>query len=152
MARATRPRGAATRSTIVTTATQQVSVWEDGPEPAVQVTRPLPDPSKRPLAYSFSGRAPAPGGQPGTASFRYWTAAEALRRSADFWPPRLPSGNWEVGARLPVLLDQGVDYNGIGGLEARLEHGHRLRTHELVSERGGVRLRRRLFDCGLQHR
>jgi len=45
-----------------------------------------------------------------------------------------------------------VDYNDIGRPEARLEHGHRLRTHELVSERGGVRLRRRLFDCGLQHR
>ena len=45
------------------------------------------------------------------ASFRYWTAAEALRRGADFWAPRIPSGNWEVGARLPVLLDEGVDLN-----------------------------------------
>ena len=45
-----------------------------------------------------------------------------------------------------------VDYNGIGRPEARLEHGHRLRTHKLVSEGGAVRLRRRLFDCGLQHR
>ena len=92
-------------------AVQQVSVWEDDPEPAVQVTRPLPDPSKRPLAYRFPGRAPAPGGQPGTASFRYWTAAEALRRGADFWAPRLPSGNWEVGASLSVLLDEGEDLN-----------------------------------------
>jgi hypothetical protein len=88
-----------------------VSVWEDDPEPGVQVTRPLPDPSTRPLAYRFPGSAPAPGGQPGTASFRYWTAAEALRRGADFWAPRIPSGNWEVGARLPVLLDEGVDLN-----------------------------------------
>jgi hypothetical protein len=45
-----------------------------------------------------------------------------------------------------------VDYNGIGRPEARLEHGHRLRTHELVREGGSVRLRRRLFDCGLHHR
>ena len=45
-----------------------------------------------------------------------------------------------------------VDYNGIGRPEARLEHGHRLRTHELVRENGSIRLRRRLFDCGLQHR
>ena len=45
-----------------------------------------------------------------------------------------------------------VDYKGIGRPEARLEHGHRLRTHELVSEAGAVRLRRLLFDCGLQHR
>jgi hypothetical protein len=111
MARSTRSRGATTRAKKVTAAVQQVSVWEDDPEPAVQVTRPLPDPSKRPLAYRFPGRAPAPGGQPGTASFRYWTAAEALRRGADFWAPRLPSGNWEIGASLPVLLDEGEDLN-----------------------------------------
>jgi hypothetical protein len=90
---------------------QQISVWEDDAESAVQVSRPLPDPSKSPLAYDFSGNAPAPGGKPGTASFRYWTAAEALRRGADFWAPRVPSGKWEVGDRLPVLLDEGVDLN-----------------------------------------
>ena len=45
-----------------------------------------------------------------------------------------------------------VDYKGIGRPEARLEHGQRLRTHELVSEAGAVRLRRLLFDCGLHHR
>jgi hypothetical protein len=45
-----------------------------------------------------------------------------------------------------------VDYNGLGRPEARLEHGHRLRTHELVDEAGAVRLRRRLFDCGMRHR
>ena len=87
MARSTRSRGAASQPNAVTAAAQQVSVWEDDPEPGIQVARPLPDPSKRPLAYNFPGRAPAPGGQPGTASFRYWTAAEALRRGADFWAP-----------------------------------------------------------------
>ena len=82
MARSTRPRDAATqRNAVTTAATQQVSVWEDDPEPGIQ---PLPDPSKRPLAYNFPGRAPTPGAQPGAASFRYWTAAEALRRGADF--------------------------------------------------------------------
>jgi hypothetical protein len=44
-----------------------------------------------------------------------------------------------------------VDYKGIGRPEARLEHGQRLRTHELVSEGSAVRLRRLLFDCGLRH-
>jgi len=111
MARSTRSRGAASQPNAVTAVAQQVSVWEDDPEPGIQVTRPLPDPSKQPLAYRFPAKAPAPGGQPGTAGFRYWTAAEALRRGADFWAPRLPSGNWEVGARLPVLLDEGVDLN-----------------------------------------
>jgi hypothetical protein len=110
MARSARPRGAATQRNAAAAA-QQVSVWEDDPEPGVQVTRPLPDPSKSPLAYNFPGRAPTPGGQPGTAGFRYWTAAEALRRGADFWAPRMPSGNWQPGARLLVLLDEGVDLN-----------------------------------------
>ena len=45
-----------------------------------------------------------------------------------------------------------VDYMDIGRREARLEHRHRLCTHELVNEGGAVRLRRRLFDCGLRHR
>jgi hypothetical protein len=103
-------RSARTRSPAPAPA-QQVSVWEDDPQPGVRVTRPLPDPAKRPLAYNFSGRAPTPGGNPGTASFRYWTAAEALRRGADFWAPRLPSGNWQPGASLRVLLDEGADLN-----------------------------------------
>jgi hypothetical protein len=105
MARSTRSRSPAP------TPAQQVSVWEDDPEPGVRVTRPLPDPAKRPLAYVFPGRAPTPGGAPGTASFRYWTAAECLRRGADFWAPRMPSGNWQPGASLRVLLDEGVDLN-----------------------------------------
>ena len=103
-------RSARSRSPAPTPA-QQVSVWEDDPEPGARVTRPLPDPAKRPLAFTFPGRAPAPGGAPGTASFRYWTAAECLRRGADFWAPRVPSGNWQPGASLRVLLDEGVDLN-----------------------------------------
>ena len=103
-------RSARSRSPAPTPA-QQVSVWEDDPEPGVRVTRPLPDLAKRPLAFTFPGRAPAPGGAPGTASFRYWTAAECLRRGADFWAPRVPSGNWQPGASLRVLLDEGVDLN-----------------------------------------
>jgi hypothetical protein len=94
-----------------TTRARQISVWEDDPETGVQVARPLPDPSKSPLAYDFPAKAPAPGGKPGTPSFRYWTAAEALRRGADFWATRVPSGRWQVGASLPVLLDEGTDLN-----------------------------------------
>src|SRR6516162_1538613 len=110
MARSARSTNVATRARAGAAA-QQVSVWEDDPEPGVRVTRPLPDPAKRPLAYSFPGRAPTPGGAPGTAGFRYWTAAECLRRGADFWAPRMPSGNWQPGASLRVLLDEGVDLN-----------------------------------------
>jgi hypothetical protein len=43
--------------------------------------------------------------------FRYWTAAEALRRGADFWGALLPGLSWEVGSILPVDLDFGTDLN-----------------------------------------
>ena len=73
---------------------------------------PVPNLAKQPLAFSFPKPAPAPATyQPGTAQFRYWTAAEALRRGADFWAPRVPSGQWEVGSVLKVLLDAGEDLN-----------------------------------------
>jgi hypothetical protein len=48
----------------------------------------------------------------GTDGFRYWTAAEALRRSAAFWTKAGARG-WhrDVGASIPVRLDDGVDLN-----------------------------------------
>ena len=44
-----------------------------------------------------------------------------------------------------------VDYGNLGRSEARLDHGARLRSHQLVDEANGIRLERRLFDCGLAH-
>jgi hypothetical protein len=89
-----------------------VSVWEDDPEDGVLTLRPIPNLAKKPLAYSFDASAPKPGSyQPGTSEFRYWTAAEALRRGADFWGARVPGGKWQVGMTLKVLLDEGVDLN-----------------------------------------
>jgi hypothetical protein len=41
-----------------------------------------------------------------------------------------------------------VDYGDTSGPEHRMVHGRRLRTHRLISEARGVRLERRLFDCG----
>ncbi|WP_205772425.1 hypothetical protein [Microvirga calopogonii] len=64
------------------------------------------------LKYRFGGPAIRPGlYEVGTAEFRYWTAAEALRRGADFWTARLPSLKWQTGSILNVLLDEGVDFN-----------------------------------------
>jgi len=95
-----------------TTANPTVSVWEDDPAPAVLVSRSVPDVTASPLAYSFTDPAPAPGVyQTGTAEFRYWVAAEALRRGADFWASRVPGGNWQMGATLSVILDKGEDLN-----------------------------------------
>ena len=89
-----------------------ISAWEDDPFDGVLVTRPVPDLAKKPLAFSFPKPAPAPEQYtPGTAQFRYWTAAEALRRGADYWATRVPLTNWQVGPTLKVILDEGVDLN-----------------------------------------
>jgi len=86
--------------------------WEDDPEPGVTVERPVPDIARRPLAFSFSGKAPRPARYaPGSDEFRYWTTAEALRRGADFWSKFVPAGQWQVGPILKVLRDEGADLN-----------------------------------------
>jgi hypothetical protein len=48
----------------------------------------------------------------GTDGFRYWTAAEALRRSAAFWASAGATG-WhpDIGSSIPVRLDDGIDLN-----------------------------------------
>ena len=73
-----------TKSKAAATATN-ISAWEDDPEPGVLITRPVPDLAVKPLAFSFPAPAPKPDQyHPGTPQFRYWTAAEALRRGADY--------------------------------------------------------------------
>ena len=72
----------------------------------------VPDLARKPLAYRFHGRAPKPATyQPGAAGFRYWNAAAALRRGADFWAARVPSGQWQMGPTLSIFLDAGEDLN-----------------------------------------
>jgi hypothetical protein len=74
--------------------------------------RPVPNLAQRPLAFSFDGPTPKPAPyQQGTAEFRYWTAAEALRRGADFWANLVSLQRWQPGPVLKVLLDEGVDLN-----------------------------------------
>jgi hypothetical protein len=48
----------------------------------------------------------------GTPEFRYWAAAAALSRAANFWAEVVPAGiTWEPGAVLSVILDEGEDLN-----------------------------------------
>ncbi|WP_156788637.1 hypothetical protein [Mesorhizobium amorphae] len=103
-----------------------VSVWEDDPGTGVLVSRPIPDLSRKPLAFGFPKPAPKPSVYPpGAADFRYWTAAEALRRGADFWSARVPLTKWQVGATLKVILDEGVDLNAYYDRTAlNFFHGH----------------------------
>jgi hypothetical protein len=65
------------------------------------------------MPFKIAGTTPPPKVyQPGTANFRYYAAAAALRRTADFWGAIIaPVDKWEIGATLPVHLDDGVDLN-----------------------------------------
>src|SRR5215471_5543335 len=97
-----------------------INAWEDDPGAGAQpsggqvIQRPVPVLRDQPLPIRIVHPASAPEAKPhppGTAEFRYWTAAEALRRGADFWRALLPGISWEVGSILPVDLDFGVDLN-----------------------------------------
>lgn len=96
-----------------------VLAWEDDPgapeEGLAPVSRPVPRLGARRLPLAIRGVAPAAGVyKAGTKRFRYWTAAEALRRAADFWAGCLPVGvTWYPtnGKQLSVRLDEGEDLN-----------------------------------------
>ena len=90
-----------------------VSVWQDDPASGLDViSRPAPHLSKGLLKYKIKGAVIPPGVYAKeTPQFRYWTAAEALRRGGDFWAPLLDVKRWAPGAVLGVSLDKGVDLN-----------------------------------------
>jgi hypothetical protein len=93
-----------------------VLAWDDDPgDPPGRTpsTRPVPKLTTAKLGVDVRGTQPPAGQFPvGTPKFRFWVAAEALRRSADFWGTVVPSNfKWMTGARLPIQLDEGVDLN-----------------------------------------
>lgn len=93
-----------------------IQTWQTDPMGGLPVLqRPAPPLPGKPLATKIIAPATAPPAQihtQGTANFRYWTAAEALRRAAAFWSAAgVKAWHREVGATLPVRLDDGVDLN-----------------------------------------
>src|SRR5690242_13964346 len=82
-----------------------VSTWEDDPgdphtqPPLVPIQVPAPNQSAQPLPFKIRGTTPPPRVYPpGTPNFRFYAAASALRRTADFWGSIVPQGTrWEVG-------------------------------------------------------
>src|SRR5262245_16901087 len=92
-----------------------INGWEDDPGSGAQpsggqvVQRPVPVLRDQPFPTRIVNPSSAPEAKP--HPFRYWAAAEALRRGADFWGALVPGTSWEVGAVLPVDLDFGVDLN-----------------------------------------
>lgn len=102
------------------TTTACVYTWTDDPGAGanpgggVRIKRPVPKLGNAPFGLAITNPKTAPAAKlyaAGTAGFRYWTAAEALRRAADFWGGVLPGVNWEPGTTLPVDLDHAVDLN-----------------------------------------
>src|SRR5437016_3677932 len=95
------------KKSATTVAPPGISAWQDDPDsklPAIQ--RPVPELAKGKLKFRIREAALKPGTYPaGTPQFRYWTAAEALRRGADFWGALIAAKQWHVGAVLPVSLD-----------------------------------------------
>jgi len=118
-ARKKAPAKKSSTSTSTAASGTMVAVWEDDPgdpnvpPPLAPIQIAVPNPAATPLPYKISGAAPAASVyQPGTPEFRYWAAAAALRRTADFWSGIIASGtSWQIGKVLPVDLDSGVDFN-----------------------------------------
>jgi len=115
---ARRKRDARPRSRGRREAGRTVAVWEDDPgapdgPPSAPVIVAEPTPGARPLPFRITGRAPAPDVYPpGAPGFRFYAAAAALRRTADFWGRVAGAAlSWQVGLVLPVHLDEGVDLN-----------------------------------------
>jgi hypothetical protein len=92
----------------------EVLGWEDDPQSGAKpVKRPAPKLATAPLELGIKGSAPeAKLYKPGTSKFRYWAAADGLRRGADFWGSLMPKGTtWQPGKKLTANLDEGEDLN-----------------------------------------
>ena len=114
---ATRPKTATGPSSRAKQATE-IATWEDDPGDPSQpspatITAPVPNLSAQPLPSRIAGTAPPASLYPtGSAPFRYYAAAAALRRTADFWGSVVDGPiSWQIGKVLPVVLDDGVDLN-----------------------------------------
>ncbi|HEX5740214.1 MAG TPA: hypothetical protein VFY17_01520 [Pilimelia sp.] len=105
-------------STLQTLA-DQVWAWADDPgAPSgkrIPVLCARPVLARPPMPVGIREPVPTPeGDQPGSAEFRYWNLAAALRRAADYWGALMPEGRaWrpEVGELLQATLDAGDDLN-----------------------------------------
>src|SRR5437016_9150099 len=80
-----------------------VACWEDDPgdprsqPPLMPIEVSVPSQSAQPLPFKISGATPATQNYPaGTANFRFFAAAAALRRTADFWGGIVKTGTrWQ---------------------------------------------------------
>jgi hypothetical protein len=95
-----------------------IRAWENDPgtpdAPYVPIARPRPSLETAPFPLRIDGKPPIGPDEPGTPAFRFWAAAEALRRASDHWGGVIGrDAAWHpaIGAALPIALDAGVDFN-----------------------------------------
>ncbi|MFS8112308.1 hypothetical protein QD460_11360 [Rhizobium jaguaris] len=88
-----------------------ITIWEDDPVSGVFTTAPKPDITLPPLKFLIPGAVPPVSNDINSAAFRYWTAAEALKRGVNFWAPVIPQPQlWQRGGdTLEVHLDRWED-------------------------------------------
>ena len=113
-----RPNGATTPPRAARSRSNEIRAWEEDPGGPGAGLKPVaagvPALGAGKLPVTIAGRAPSPDlYQPGTSDFRFWVAAEALRRGADLWSSIAPKLTWHptVGRRLETDLDHGEDLN-----------------------------------------
>jgi hypothetical protein len=91
-----------------------ILAWEDDPISGLPpIGRPVPNVGAAPFGTKIQDPAPpAKTYSTGTKEFRYWAAADALRRASDYWGGLIKAGKWQ-GNRdiLAVYLDEGKDLN-----------------------------------------
>src|SRR5260370_41809800 len=81
-----KPAAKVRRKTKAAGASTGIQHWQDDPLGLPLVPRPIPKLNLAPLKFKIKGSSiPAGVYPPGTPEFRYWTAAEAVRRGGDFW-------------------------------------------------------------------
>lgn len=110
---------AETRAPAKRLAAKRIRSWQDDPGSPTGALQPVqssvPDLGAGSLPAAIQGPAVAAGlYDPATAEFRYWAAAEAIRRGTSLWSAALPPGTtWHGtnGRRLPIHLDDGDDFN-----------------------------------------
>jgi Autoinducer binding domain len=103
----TKPAGPDASGTVV-------NVWDGDPDSGLKMTkRPAATLTLGPLPVQIVGAEPKPGTYPAdTANFRYWSAADSLRRAREFWKPFIPeTANWHGSEPLKINLDAGEDLN-----------------------------------------
>ncbi|MDK1494626.1 hypothetical protein QN219_32420 [Sinorhizobium sp. 7-81] len=89
----------------------QIQIWENDPASSSLVKADKPNIKQLPFRYTFPPPALAPDPDTTSPNFRYWNAAEALRRGADFWGPAVPDQQWFGGPDLEVRLNVGTRWN-----------------------------------------